>query len=210
MLTQRKLSRRAQAGFSLIEAMISMAVMTVGILGLAASHIGASRVDGQGLHITRANALAQSVGNALKMVPWESPALTSAAADNDADPDDQAKLFRTKAPTIKADHQLQLATVTTSDYAQDLIPPGDLLSFRVEDGLDYNGDDRPDFEIYWNVTNCRYETKTVPWEKFCEGILDLDAEFRTIGIIVRWQGAGGDWYQVNSQFHRYNPNISGT
>jgi prepilin-type N-terminal cleavage/methylation domain-containing protein len=67
---------RAAGGFTLIEVMIVIGILTFGLLGLAGMQIHAIHGSDRGRHSTNAAAVAQSKMEQLQQDPWASVAVT--------------------------------------------------------------------------------------------------------------------------------------
>lgn len=192
------------SGSSLIEAMVSMALLSVALIGLMGSHVVAARADGQALRITQASELAQRVGNSLQVMRWSDVTLSDQDQCNNTDVDDTAEILVEDFPDCQPDRQLNPGgALGFSAVARDLRA---LPGFSASDALDYNGDGHPDFEVFWNVANCRVSQT---WTFDCVDKANLDANYKRVGVIVRWRRPDGGWYRVTSSFQRHNPNILG-
>lgn len=188
-----------QNGSTLIEALVSMALITVGLLGLMGAEIAARRADGQGLRVSQASALAQRVLHSLEVLDWNDPRLADTLDPNDADIADTEGLFGKETVTAVADHQLQVPGVTTAVNANALQT---LAGFAASDTLDYNGDGDPDFAVYWNVADCALSAS---WQFDCGAATPT---VKRIGVIVRFH-QGGRWYRVGAQTAVFDPSNMG-
>ena len=188
-----------QNGSTLIEAMVSMALISVGLLGLMGAEIAARRADGQGLRVSQASALAQRVLHSLEVLDWSDARLADTLDTNNADVADTADLFGKETVTAVADHQLQLPGVTTPVNANALRT---LAGFAAGDTLDYNGDGDPDFAVYWNVANCALSST---WQFDCGAATPT---VKRIGVVVRFH-QGGRWYRVGAQTAVFDPSNMG-
>lgn len=80
---QEKEQRKREGGFTLIEVMAAIAILTIGILGVAAMQGSAIRANDRGYRLTEATTLAQDRLEYLKTQPYANLVV----GDDQADPD---------------------------------------------------------------------------------------------------------------------------
>jgi len=83
-------ARSNERGLTLIEAMVALVVMLIGAVGMLGLHSHGQRMNGDGLRITRAAAIAQDLVNQIELWPYGDPRLANANLANDlvvGDPD---------------------------------------------------------------------------------------------------------------------------
>lgn len=195
MLRSSPSPRSSARGFTLIEAMVSFFVVTIGMIGLFSGYTTAVRANDYSKKVSQATAIAQAVAHELANARWDAPELENVVVANDNDPDDRDKAFLDQVPNPKADHQLvinAIASPTPANSAQDVLA---LKAFKGNELLDYGTDGIPDFEVFWNVSNCTLGSTTTPWTIDCNNKTQAQAVLKQIGVIVRWPVAGGDSYQ---------------
>lgn len=84
MRTRSSLSRaRAQRGFSIVEAMVALLVLSVGMLGIAGLYVTTLRASGSALFRTHAVNFAADMADRIRANPTAGAAYAGAAADND-------------------------------------------------------------------------------------------------------------------------------
>jgi prepilin-type N-terminal cleavage/methylation domain-containing protein len=98
---------RSTSGFTLIEVMIVISILTFGLLALAAMQIHAMKGSDRGRHSMDATAIAQNKMEQLQQDPWTSIAATVGFA---ADPDEQNTVFvdggSSSEETYSVSHQI--------------------------------------------------------------------------------------------------------
>lgn len=170
-------------GFSIIESMVAMVVIMVGILGLYSGFRVTVQANAKGRKISQATEVASAVAHSLAVAAWDSNALKNSATGNDADVADRARAYEQPGtPSPVADHKLALSGVGASG-ATDLQT---LAAFDSTEKLDFDGNGQPDFEVYWNISNCTVDSTTTPWT-VTPGATQANTVLKRIGIIVRWK-----------------------
>jgi len=95
---------RAQSGFSLIEALVSLIVISVGMMGIAALYGQGLRASGTALYRTQAVSLAADMADRIRSNRAATVAYEGAAADHNCDAGDNTDC----APADMASHDLWL------------------------------------------------------------------------------------------------------
>jgi|LGVF01.2.fsa_nt_gb type IV pilus modification protein PilV len=72
----RKLSIQNQQGFSLVEALIAMVILSIGLLAVALMQVGAMKGNTNALSRSNGLSMAQSVMDTLRTLPFDSSLLT--------------------------------------------------------------------------------------------------------------------------------------
>ncbi len=75
---------RAPRGTTLVEAMIAMAVLIIGAVGMVNLHNQGVRTEAQSRRLTRATAIAQDLAAQIELWPFDDPRLANAVPENDA------------------------------------------------------------------------------------------------------------------------------
>ena len=72
-----------QSGFSLIEALVAMAILSIGLLAVSLMQIGAMKGNSNAINRSDGSAIAQSVMDTLRSVPLDNSLLTAVGDDLD-------------------------------------------------------------------------------------------------------------------------------
>jgi type IV pilus modification protein PilV len=75
-----RFDRRRRAGMTLVEVMVSLAILGFGLLGVAAIQVRAITESSGGEHLTTASALARNRVEELSRVSWNAAVLTKSAS----------------------------------------------------------------------------------------------------------------------------------
>ncbi len=128
---QRRTSRRAQRGVTLIDAMLALAVVTIGAVGALQLYRYELAMNADARRMTTATALAQDLVEQIALWNYTDARLANANTSNDADLGDTALAFQGANPPY--------------DHAE-----ADLTS----GGATWNGlpSRSPQYERYWNVS----------------------------------------------------------
>jgi prepilin-type N-terminal cleavage/methylation domain-containing protein len=169
--------KRSDRGFTLIEVLISLAVLFIGVTAATSTVIYASRSVSTGLHLEQASTLGQSLLTTLMAVPFTSSGsgnslspntfFTNVTTANDADVADSAAAFaQATLPANAYDHvdtelPANVAAMTAT------APPGSIS-----------------YQRYWNIA------------PVTKGVI--------IAVIVRWQD-GATWQRTVAVGTRYQP-----
>jgi Tfp pilus assembly protein PilV len=157
----------AARGFTILEALIAMVVITIGSIGMMSLMSTGQRLNADARQMTRAVAVGEDLLG--QIATWQySDARLAAGATGGADITDEAQNFETQdAPTF--DH---------SDV--ELISPPDANpNFYGISNTSLNGD----YQRYWNVAYVDDSNANGVWD----GV--------RIAVIVRWR-QGGAWRRV--------------
>jgi Tfp pilus assembly protein PilV len=157
----RHRARRAR-GVTLIEAVIAMAVLTIGAAGMIGLHLQGARMNGDARRITRATAIAQDLLDHITLWPYGDPRLANAVPSNDGAIGDPGFAFEASG-TPAADHAEADLTLGGTTWLG--IPGADLA------GTGY--------ERYWNVAYVDDANGNGVWDA------------ARIAVIVRWPIDGG-------------------
>lgn len=161
-------SHRSDRGFSLLEVMASMVVMTVGMLGLVTMLNMAAHQDGNGRRVDRATIIAYDLLHHLEKLPFDAPQLDNLVPTNDTDLLGAAGLLDGIDPegidtsafdqtdTMLDDPLPQAATTGPSNGA-DLqfagfvpVDPSN-IGAGGRPTLDFNGDGKDDYRRAWMI-----------------------------------------------------------
>jgi len=174
------MARRSLArGFTLIEAMMAMAVLLIGTLGLISLHSMGVRMNADARVMTRATVIAQDLANQMQGWAYATDArLANANPSNDADFADTAFAFQSKD------------AVSTTDYdheESELEPNGwsGIASATVQ---------TLGFTRYWNVAEVDFDQN---------GVL----QGKRVAVIVRW-GEVGRWRRIVLVTYLQDPQIT--
>jgi hypothetical protein len=86
------LTRRPR-GVSIVEALISLAILTIGASGVMAMHSRSQAFLGDSMHLVRAKEVAQDLLSQVELWDFNDPRLANTNLSNDADPGDRAGRF---------------------------------------------------------------------------------------------------------------------
>ncbi len=109
LLINRTQTQDGQEGFTLIEVMIAIMVLTIGILGMMVMQMTAITSNNRASTITTASAIAASQVETLRNTPFN-----SIAAGNTIDPATSFPISWTVGPTTPALPDTRLITVTVT------------------------------------------------------------------------------------------------
>jgi len=173
--THRARRLRRTRGVTIIEALVSLAILTIGATGMVGMHRQSQVYLGDSLRMVRATTVAQDLIAQIETWSYDDPRLANSTAANDADLGDTAYAFATQA-TPPADHA-----------EADLTAGGLTWNGLPRSVLENNG-----MERFWNVSYTDDQNgNAVP-----------DAV--RVAVIVRWpQGAG--WRRVVFMTVKPNP-----
>jgi Tfp pilus assembly protein PilV len=188
----RALPNRQAAGFTLIEAMISLVVLLIAALAMMSMQVIGTRTNQFGNRMVQASSLATDLEETMKLWPYTDSrltpmgtALTGSTALSDA--------------TLAADWELGRSDTTAyapeySDNSSDTnaSTAGALGTTYTGLSTDVDGDGTPDFTRYWNVWEVDFGNTGTPDGKFVQ-------------IIVRWREDGIGWRQLTASTFRRNP-----
>jgi len=168
-------------GFTLLEAMVAMAVLLIGTMGLISLHDMGVRMNGDARVMTRATALAEDLLAQMKTWNYASdPRLKNASSANDADYTDAA------SSTFLTKDALAVGDFDHSDDDLDATYGGVTTATAQELG----------FRRYWNID---VDAK------------DVDANGAQLGlrvaVIVRW-GEPGRWRDVVLTSYLPDPQVT--
>lgn len=175
-------------GFTLIEAMISMAVLLVSVLALASMQVMGSRTNRFGDRMVQASALATDLAGNVQRWSYDDTRLNLLSTVNSADD-----------PAIQNKWDLGRAAATSytveySDLAGDTnaTTAGALGTSYL--GLSSNVDrtGAPDFIRYWNVYGINLTGGS-------------GEDGKLVQIIVRWKEPGIGYHQVTQSSYKRNP-----
>jgi len=136
---------RSEAGHTLIEVMVALAIVLIGTAGLLSIHGQGQKMNGDAMRMTRAITIAQDLLGQVETWPFTDARLTNTRASNDAAIGDPAFEFETLAtPPFDLDEAGIVGGVWTGIPTPDLAGGGyeRFLSVAYPDDLNVNG--RPD------------------------------------------------------------------
>lgn len=169
-------NRRRARGFTILENMLAMAVLTFGATGVTAIHRQSQSYLGDARKITRAAAFAGDLVTQIQLWDFDDPRLANANPANDVDLGDTTLQFELQDPP-PADHG-----------EADLNAGGRVWTGVPGALLDQNGMQR-----YWNVSYDAVDSN---------GNVIFDAV--RIAVIVRWR-AGIGWRRIVLPMVKVNP-----
>jgi hypothetical protein len=162
-------------GATILEAILSMAVLMIGATGLVGMHTQSQAFLGDSLRLGRATAVAQDMMSQVESWDYTDPRLVNATTANDADLGDSAGRFITEA-TPPFDHG-----------EADLTAGGAVWNGLGRDGLESAG-----MERYWNVSYTD------------DGNGNAVPDAVRVAVIVRWP-QGNAWRRVVFVTAKVNP-----
>ena len=184
-------NRNAQRGFTLLEALVSLALMMIGVLGLAGLQVVGVRANHFGKRMSEATALALDLEEQIGMWSFTDPRLASMA--------------NVTGPTDTNINAWDLGRAATTSYQPEFSDlAGDPNVASGHDGKlatnyqglssDVAGNGSPDYVRYWNVYNYADGTSN--------GLL--------VQIFVRWKEPGLGYRQITATAFKNNPAGFGT
>lgn len=175
-------------GFTLIEAMIAMAVLLVSALALASMQVMDTRTNRLGDRMVQASALATDLGEAMQRWDYSDPRLAMLSTQNDSN-----------ATAIAATWDMGNAAASSftaeySDLAGDAnaTTPDALGATWTGLSSDVDRDGTADFTRYWNVYGLNLTG-------------GAGEDGKLIQVIVRWKEPGGRYHQVTHSTYKRNP-----
>ena len=164
-------------GFTLIEVMIAIALLTLGILGVMTMQIQAIQANSVGFDRTKANAIARSFMEELKRLPFDDTNLTDTNNNKSNGLNDGSSLSGGTVDPTKADQQFVAANFPrfSNIYTLD--------NAKIKD-------DRKTYQIFWNINKD-------PWT-------DGSTAYCTISLFVYWQAPNGGQQHVQYTSTKYN------
>lgn len=174
---------------TLLEAVISIAIFTIGLVGIVQLQLVASRATVMSRRLDQASALASDLVENIHLWPYDDPRLTPVATVTNAnDPLVTTRNADTRAAQItNSAEQPEFAEGPTSNA----LHPNALVGAT----LPYDGDSEgPHFERYWNVFGVDSDG---------DGILDG----KVVVVIVRWHEAGLGYRSIHQTTFVANPEV---
>lgn len=169
---------RDQVGFTLLEVLVAMTVLTIGLLGIAAMMITAMQGNQQSRRMTIATNLAQQRIEEMKNIPFENLFQTDPANANNSSNNPPASIL-TIAPVDNG------VNPCTADYPCGDVTANDLI-------WTYSSNTTVDNKTFGRIW-------TVERNPNINGIANIQTdEQRTIRVqaIVSWSDATGRWHKV--------------
>lgn len=151
---------RNKNGFALIEVLIAMVVFAIGVLGIAAMQCRSVTQNRVAYDRTKANAVAVTVLEELKRLPFDDPGLAAGGGDLDAG----------KAPAGK--------DPTPGDADQVFDPalfPALAESYQIDGNNNIVDGDGRRFQLFWNVLRATFTVGADTYTPYC-----------TIRLFVYW------------------------
>ena len=186
-------TRAASRGLSLLEAAISLAVFSIGMVGIIGMQLLASRSAAMARQLGQASQLAQDLVENVSLWSYDDPRLVPLDT-----------IAFTTDPVIAArGADVRDALITnpankphySEEATANALNPSALRSATVPyDGLsaDVDGDGVDDFERYWNVFGLDADG---------DGVL----EGKLVVVIVRWREPGVGFRRITQTTFRSNP-----
>ena len=188
----------APRGMTLLEVMVSMALLGIALLGLASSHIVASTSLSQAKRQTEGAALAQQLAATLETIPYTSNGTSptglfaNTATSNDADVGDSTG-------NIDAAGVLDPVAAGLADHADTELPAGVLASLSPANATIPNSTIAV-YQRYWNIS------------PIVDPLTPTAVGGVTIAVIVRWPltqngGGNGGYGHVAVLTTRFDPQL---
>ena len=183
--------RRKRRGFTMIEAMITMAVLVIAFTGFATLQVIGVQANYFGDRLVQASELSTDLAENIERWPYTDSRLTPLLTLSGPN--------ALSSTAITGSWDLGTASATSyraqySDLANDpnASNPGALATNYQGLSSDVNGDGIPDFIRYWNVYAIDLSNSGTP-----NGLL--------VQIIVRWKQPGFGYRQVTVSKFKRNP-----
>ncbi len=190
-MTERTPKRVAPRGTTLIEALITMVVLIIALLGFATLQVVGVQANYFGDRLVQASGLATDLAENIRRWPYTDPRLTPLST--------LVGPSAMSAPTITGTWDLGTSSTTTSKAQYSDLPSdpnatnvGALTANYQGLSSDVNNDGIPDFIRYWNVYAIDLSNSGTP-----NGLL--------VQIIVRWKQPGFGYRQVTTTAFKSNP-----
>jgi prepilin-type N-terminal cleavage/methylation domain-containing protein len=192
-MTMRTHARFARAplparGFTLIEAMMAMAVLLVSALALASMQVMGTRTNRFGDRMVQASALATDLGESMQRWDYSDTRLAMLSTKTDSNDSVIAGTWDMGRDATSA------FTAEYSDLASDPNATNQDALGATWRGLDndVDRDGTPDFTRYWNVYGLNLTG-------------GAGEDGKLIQIIVRWKEPGVGYHQVTHSTYKRNP-----
>lgn len=167
-------------GFSLIEAMAALAILSIGLLGVLHMNVLASQQNGLARRQSTASKVARDLVDSFERLPYEHTLLSGESTIDPADP--------RFASLDEADGRVRLAD------ALGLVGERPLLG-AAHASVSTEGGTKPIYEVAWRVAPVKNA--------------DGDTEARRILVMVRFPTTAGGFKQVNVWAVKFNPQAMG-
>lgn len=165
---------RRPSGFSLIESVLSLALLGIGLTGIGAMQITAARVNSLGLRTADASRLAADLIESVSRWDYGDPRLTALSAVATVDDDEVTLRWDLgREAVVPSERKPQYAENEDDDNASNAAALG------VYQGLtsDVDGDGEPDYARYWTV-------------------FEVGGRGKLVQVVVRWKQPGMGYKQV--------------
>ena len=198
--TARRRRARGPRGFTLIELMISMAILAIAILGVAQMQVVASAQNGLARRTTRASALLRDFQETASTFRWGDPRLVpvdgTCFATNALDQVSEESFGFEEAPLLTLDFTALAGGDPAASYAG--ATPGGLTA----SGTEYRGIAASVPPAVWNKEGYQLSWRTRNVDTTGDGI----CEARLVDVVVRFRIGNSDrWRSYVGHFMQYNP-----
>jgi prepilin-type N-terminal cleavage/methylation domain-containing protein len=200
-MTRASHQHRAPRGFTLLEAMIALAVMAIGLLGLASLQVVGVRANHLGRKMALASALMRDLAESVQRWDYADARLAGprpiVTSTTDATITSRWDMGRAATASYTADYAEQAADANATNQGQlTAANYTGLLATRVDPDYGAAATVPVGVKRYWNVF-----TLDVSGSGSAQGKL--------VQIIVRWREPGVGMRQITGSTFRPNPAASG-
>lgn len=199
----RRLKKKGQRGFSILEVMISMAILAVGILGVAKMQVFAAAQNGLARRTSKASAIARDFVEMASRWNWADPRLATLTPCGVVPTTImEGDLGNEKIPLIAMDFTASPAAApnATNEGAQTdgLVAGNTVYLGRAMELMGYPEVQEQGYQLMWTVQHL----DTNP------GALDPACDAKQVTVVVRYPtGAGQNYRNLVTTFIQYNADL---